>query len=87
MNIFFIPLKGEALDFRIWSKMAVSNFKTIGEVLKIFQVTYIEENFISEIAFTISDYFREDLEFIMGDAVVDNSEFAICENIIYPILK
>ncbi|MGH1394846.1 MAG: hypothetical protein ACRAVC_12585 [Trichormus sp.] len=67
--------------------MAFSNFKTIGEVLKAFQVTYTEANFISELAFTISDYFREDLELMMRDAVVDNSEFAICENLIYPVIK
>ncbi|WP_353930216.1 hypothetical protein WJM97_18245 [Okeanomitos corallinicola TIOX110] len=67
--------------------MAFSNYKTIGEVLKAFQVTYTEANFISEIAFNISDYFREDLELMMRDAVVDNSEFAICENLIYPVLK
>ncbi len=67
--------------------MAFSNLKTIGEVLKTFQVTYTEDNFINEITFAISDYFREDLELMMGDGVVDNSKFAICENLIYPILK
>ncbi|HLO83538.1 MAG TPA: hypothetical protein VK203_00815 [Nostocaceae cyanobacterium] len=67
--------------------MAFSNFKTISEVLKEFQVTYTAANFINEIAFTISDYFRADLELMMQDAVVDNSEFAICENLIYPVLK
>ncbi|MBW4676375.1 MAG: hypothetical protein KME52_20875 [Desmonostoc geniculatum HA4340-LM1] len=67
--------------------MAFSSFKTIGEVLKAFQVTYTEANFISELAFTVSDYFREDLELMMRDAVVDNSEFAICENLIYPVIK
>ncbi|MFN6519176.1 MAG: hypothetical protein RMY29_032435 [Nostoc sp. CreGUA01] len=67
--------------------MAFSSFKTIGEVLKAFQVTYTEANFISEIAFSIPDYFREDLELMMRDAVVDNSEFAICENLIYPVIK
>ncbi|MCC5634623.1 hypothetical protein LC593_01930 [Nostoc sp. CHAB 5844] len=67
--------------------MAFSSFKTIGEVLKAFQVTYIEANFISELAFTVSNYFREDLELMMRDAVVDNSEFAICENLIYPVIK
>ena len=67
--------------------MAFSNFKTIGEVLTIFQVTYTEDNFISDVPFNITDYFREDLELMMQDAVVDNSEFAICENLIYPVLK
>ncbi|OUL24827.1 hypothetical protein BV378_17375 [Nostoc sp. RF31YmG] len=67
--------------------MAFSNYKTIGEVLKAFQVIYTEANFIGEVAFNISDYFREDLETMMRDGVVDNSEFAICENLIYPVLK
>jgi len=67
--------------------MAFSSFKTIGEVLKAFQVTYTETIFITEIAFKISDYFREDLELMMRDAVVDSSEFAVCENLIYPVLK
>jgi hypothetical protein len=67
--------------------MVFSNYKTIGEVLKAFQFTYTEANFVNEIAFNISDYFREDLELMMRDGVVDNSEFAICENLIYPVLK
>ncbi|MBD2194840.1 MULTISPECIES: hypothetical protein [Calothrix] len=67
--------------------MAFSSFKTIGEVLKEFQVTYTEANFVSEIAFTIPDYFREDLELMMRDAVINNSEFAICENLIYSVIK
>jgi len=67
--------------------MAFSNYKTIGEVLKAFQVTYTEANFIVEVAFAVSNYFREDLELMMRDAVVDNSEFAICENLIFPVIK
>ena len=67
--------------------MAFSSYKTIGEVLKKFQVFYTEANFILEIAFNVSNYFREDLELVMREGVVDNSEFAICENLIYPVLK
>ncbi|MGI2902467.1 hypothetical protein [Tolypothrix sp. VBCCA 56010] len=67
--------------------MAFSSYKTIGEVLKAFQVFYTEANFIVETAFNISNYFREDLELMMREAVVDSSEFAICENLIYPVLK
>ncbi|GAX39550.1 hypothetical protein NIES4075_05060 [Tolypothrix sp. NIES-4075] len=62
-------------------------FSTIGEVLKEFQVFYTEANFILEIAFNVSNYFREDLELVMREGVVDNSEFAICENLIYPVIK
>ncbi|HBR73654.1 MAG TPA: hypothetical protein DEA78_08050 [Cyanobacteria bacterium UBA11159] len=59
----------------------------MGAVVKEFQVTYTEANFMKEIEFNIPNYFREDLEFMMREAVVDNSEFAVCENLIYPILK
>jgi hypothetical protein len=62
-------------------------FSTIGELLKEFQVFYTEANFIVETAFNVSNYFREDLELVMREGVVDNSEFAICENLIYPVLK
>ncbi|NJK65242.1 MAG: hypothetical protein HC789_03235 [Microcoleus sp. CSU_2_2] len=67
--------------------MPFSADKTVGAVLKEFQITYTESNFIVETEFHVSDYFREDLEFTMREGVVDNSEFAVCENLIYPILK
>lgn len=67
--------------------MSYSEFKTIGAVLKEFQVRYREANFVETLAFAISNYFQEDLDLIMREGVVDNSEFAICENLIYPILK
>ncbi|MEG4347683.1 hypothetical protein QUB70_31045 [Microcoleus sp. A003_D6] len=67
--------------------MPFSAYKTISSVLKEFQITYTESNFIVETEFHVSDYFREDLEFTMREGVVDNSEFAICENLIYPVIK
>jgi hypothetical protein len=67
--------------------MSFSNYKSIGAVVKEFQITYTEADFIQEIEFNISEYFREDLNIVMREGVVDNSEFAICENLIYPVLK
>jgi hypothetical protein len=67
--------------------MAFSNFKIIGEVLKEYQVTYTKANFVEETVFNVPDYFREDLNEVMQDGVFSNSEFAICENLIYPVLK
>ncbi|MCC5640097.1 hypothetical protein LC593_30560 [Nostoc sp. CHAB 5844] len=67
--------------------MAFSSYKDIGAVLKEFQITYTEANFIEEIEFSISDYFREDLQTVMQDGVPSASEFSICENLIYPVLK
>ncbi|MBE9079042.1 hypothetical protein IQ241_17350 [Romeria aff. gracilis LEGE 07310] len=67
--------------------MPFSVFKNLGATLKEFQVVYAEANFIQELPFGVSDYFRQDLDLMMSEAVVDNSEFAICENLVYPILK
>ena len=67
--------------------MSFSNFKSIANVLKEFQVHYHEENFIELLTFEVSNYFREDLDIMMRDGVIDNSEYAICENLIYPVLK
>ena len=63
--------------------MAFGSYKTIGAVVKEFQITYTEADFITGLTFATSDYFREDLHLMIREGVVDNSEFAICENLIY----
>lgn len=67
--------------------MPFSAYKTIDAVVKEYQITYTQSNFILETEFPIPDYFREDLEIVMQDGAVDCSEYAICENLIYPVLK
>lgn len=67
--------------------MAFSNYKDISTVPKEFQITYTEANFMGEIEFSLSDYFREDLQTVLQDGVPNASEFSICENLIYPVLK
>lgn len=67
--------------------MSFSQYKNLGETLKELEISFVEENFMQEIPFDIKDYFLADLEFMLNEGVVDNSEYAICENLIYPILK
>ncbi|MEM9538742.1 MAG: hypothetical protein AAGA60_04435 [Cyanobacteria bacterium P01_E01_bin.42] len=67
--------------------MGFSRYKDLGEVLKEFQITYTKANFLNELEFNISDYFREDLQIIIDYGVPNVSEFSICENLIYPVLK
>jgi hypothetical protein len=67
--------------------MAFSAYKSFGETVKAFQISYMESNFLVDVPFQVSDYFVEDLTFVMREGVVDNSEFAICENLVYPVLK
>lgn len=67
--------------------MSFGQYQSISSVIKEFQITYTEANFMIEVEFNISKYFRDDLEFMMREGIVNNSEFAICENLIYPVLK
>jgi len=53
--------------------MSFSGFKSLSETLKEFEVVYTEANFIEAVPFTVSDYFRQDLQLMMDEAVVDNS--------------
>ncbi len=45
--------------------MAFSSYKTIGDVLKKFQITYREETFGLGVALPISDYFRADIDWVL----------------------
>lgn len=67
--------------------MAFSAFKSLGETVKTLQVIYQEGDFLESVPFGLSEYFQEDLRLTLADGVVDNSEAAICENLVYPILK
>ncbi len=67
--------------------MAFATYKTIESVITTHQVRYVEESFIEEIPLEIPEFFRQDLQIVMRDGVTDSSEFAICENLIYPVLK
>ena len=67
--------------------MPFSSYKNIGSVIKRFNLTYQEENYIVPQDLSISDYLRGEIEFSLRELVLDNSELAICENLIYPILK
>ncbi|MBD2609474.1 hypothetical protein H6G81_34540 [Scytonema hofmannii FACHB-248] len=67
--------------------MPFSSYKSISVVAKEFQIKYVRDNFIIETYFQISDIFKQELDLIFNEGVFDNSEIAICENIIYPVLK
>ncbi|MGL5062845.1 MAG: hypothetical protein ACRC62_22955 [Microcoleus sp.] len=67
--------------------MCFSNYRELGKVLQEFQIYYTEADFMGETEFSIPRYFIEDLEIVMQDGLPDYSEFTICENLIYPVLK
>ena len=67
--------------------MAFSNYKSISAVIKKFQIKYVQSNFMLEVEFPAKESFKEELDLLFADGVIDNSEDAICENLIYPVLK
>ena len=66
--------------------MSYNKYKSITDVLQEFPLTYTEKNFIQSIPIETDPYFKNRLDFILAEGVVFNSEYAICESIIHPIL-
>ncbi len=66
--------------------MSYNKYKSIADVLQEFPLTYKEKNFIEQIPIETDPFFKNRLDFILAEGVVFNSEYAICESIIHPIL-
>lgn len=66
--------------------MAFNNYKSIEKVLLDFAFIYKESNFIELRKLAIDSYFVNKLKTVITEGIVFNSEYAICENIISPIL-
>ena len=67
--------------------MSFKQYTNITLVLKEFQITYQEEDFIQPLAFTIDAAFLKEFSFVKRYIDIRMSQFAICENILYPIIK
>ncbi len=66
--------------------MAFTSYKSIADVLKSFPLNYRDADFVQPVAFPADDYFGSRLNIVVQEGIVFNSEYAICENIISPIL-
>ena len=67
--------------------MAFTQFKTLGDVLKQYRIRYAEENFNIIKKVKVPKSLATDLAFTLKNIAYDVSEPAICENLLYPILK
>ena len=67
--------------------MSFSNYKSIGIVAKEYKIKCLSNSFVVEVNFPVGESFREELKLLFSEGVVNNSEAAICENLIYPVLK
>lgn len=66
--------------------MSFNQYKNIAQVLGDFPLSYQEENFIQEKLLSLDTYFINRFELLIREGIVFNSEYAICESIIFPIL-
>jgi len=68
--------------------MAFTNqFKSLAAVLKHYQIHYKEADFEIIKTATLNESVRQDIFFTLKEVAYDVSEAAICENLIYPVLK
>ena len=66
--------------------MAFTSYKNITDVLQAFVLDYQEQEFIELIIPHLDQFFLSRLNLVLQEGIVYNSEYAICENIISPIL-
>lgn len=68
--------------------MAFTAFKQLGEVLKKYRIKYQQADFqIDPNALPAPEILHEDIRFTLRMVPFRASEAAICENLIYPVLK
>ena len=67
--------------------MSFDSFKSIAEVLTEYQITSTSDRFLAPLTFPIPDSFRNDLAFYQAELTFDESESAVCEMILFPILS
>jgi hypothetical protein len=64
-----------------------ASYANIGDVARTFRITLLDEEFVAPLERPVSAMLRADLDFADAHVAYANSEFAICENLIYPVLK
>lgn len=67
--------------------MPFADYKTLGEALAALQVSEAEEVFVQPQPVSVSNYFRAELEVTLREFDVTCSEAAICEGLLFPVLK
>ena len=66
--------------------MAFTEFKNLGQILRLYDISVEKKNFISFTPQEIPARLIEDIDFVLKYVNYDSSEAAICENLIYPVL-
>jgi hypothetical protein len=66
--------------------MPFGDYKTLGDAIRALQVTEVRDEFVQPVALPINDYFRSRLEDRLTSHSVSCSEWAVCENLLFPVL-
>lgn len=66
--------------------MLFDDYKTLGDAIRVLQVTEMREEFVQSVPLPINDHFRSRLEVRLKSHPVSCSEWAVCENLLFPIL-
>ncbi|PZO41159.1 MAG: hypothetical protein DCF19_10520 [Pseudanabaena frigida] len=67
--------------------MSYNNYKKIDEVLREFDISYAEHNFVQMSEIQVSEYFESEIELTLSEGLYKSSESAIGETLIYPVLR
>jgi hypothetical protein len=67
--------------------MAFTTYKSLSEVIKKFKIKYVGEDFPIFEPNKAPEVLQDDISFTLQNVAYDVSEPAICENLIYPVLK
>jgi hypothetical protein len=67
--------------------MSFESYRSIAQVVEEFQITTIDRDFLEPFPLEINHAFREDMLFTLQDFNIDDSEYGVCEAIIFPVLK
>ncbi|OKH43107.1 hypothetical protein NIES2101_31285 [Calothrix sp. HK-06] len=67
--------------------MSFESYRNIAQVLQEFKVISSEASFVVETKFDIRETFREELNFSLREFTFEDSEYAICEAVVFPILR
>jgi hypothetical protein len=69
--------------------MPITSYPTIGDIAQAYQIYCRMDSFVEPVSLPVPlpDPFRAELDYVLKHVAYDVSEAAICENLIYPILK
>jgi hypothetical protein len=67
--------------------MPFASYTSIGDVARAYQITLGEGNFVVPLERPVPEAFHSELVFAQSYLAFSSSEFAICESLIFPVLK